>query len=91
MEIIIGVVASLLTELTKKLAVKLGEPLSRSLIYLVALMFCLLGGGLFWYFKNQIPAETLKEIGSSLMWSIGFYESVIKTIFGKAELEKENK
>ena len=80
MELLIGAIVSILTQIYKKLAEKFGQEQTNIIVYLTVFVLCLI-----WAFitqKHFISIDTLKEIGMIFSVAIAFYEVVMKWLLG---------
>ena len=78
MEILIGIVISTLTEISKWIVSKLGKEMGKKLVTGVVFVLCVVGAYLY---KTQIiSTELIKEIISFLLIAVGYYELVYKRI-----------
>lgn len=78
MEILIGIVISTLTGLSKWIANKFGVELGKKLVTGVVFVLCIVGAYLY---KTQIiSVELLKETVNLLLIAVGYYELIYKRI-----------
>jgi len=80
MELLIGAVISILTQVYKKLASKLGQDTTNIIIYLGIFVLCVI-----WAYitqKQLISVASLHQIGLIFASAIAFYEVVMKWLLG---------